>query len=40
MLVPARGIGVVVFTNGEYGDAVIKKVVEVLYPNRLYTATM
>jgi CubicO group peptidase (beta-lactamase class C family) len=40
MFVPARGIGVVVFTNGENGEAVIKKVVEVLYPNRLYTARM
>ena len=40
MFVPARGIGVVVFTNGENGEAVIKKVVEVLYPNRLYAATM
>jgi len=40
MFVPARGIGVVVFTNGENGEAVIKKVVEALYPNRLYLATM
>jgi CubicO group peptidase (beta-lactamase class C family) len=40
MFVPARGIGVVVFTNGENGAAVIQKVVEVLYPNRLYLATM
>ena len=40
MFVPARGIGVVVFTNGENGEAVIKKVVEALYPNRLYVATM
>jgi len=40
MFVPSRGIGVVVFTNGENGEAVIKKVVEVLYPNRLYVATM
>lgn len=40
MLVPARGIGVVVFTNGDNGQAVIKKVVEALYPNRLYLATM
>jgi CubicO group peptidase (beta-lactamase class C family) len=40
MFVPARGIGVVVFTNGENGEAVIKKVVEVLYPNKLYLATM
>jgi CubicO group peptidase (beta-lactamase class C family) len=40
MFVPARGIGVVVFTNGENGEAVIKKVVEALYPNKLYVATM
>jgi len=40
MFVPSRGIGVVVFTNGQNGEAVIKKVVEVLYPNRLYVATM
>ncbi len=40
MFVPARGIGVVVFTNGENGEAIIKKVVEALYPNRLYVATM
>jgi CubicO group peptidase (beta-lactamase class C family) len=40
MFVPSRGIGVVVFTNGENGEAVIKKVVEALYPNRLYLATM
>jgi CubicO group peptidase (beta-lactamase class C family) len=40
MFVPSRGIGVVVFTNGENGEAVIKKVVEALYPNRLYVATM
>jgi CubicO group peptidase (beta-lactamase class C family) len=40
MFVPARGIGVVVFTNGENGNAVIKRVVEALYPNRLYGAAM
>jgi len=40
MFVPSRGIGVVVFTNGENGNAVIKKVVETLYPNGLYLATM
>jgi CubicO group peptidase (beta-lactamase class C family) len=40
MFVPSRGIGVVAFTNGENGEAVIKKVVEALYPNRLYVATM
>ena len=40
MFVPSQGIGVVVFTNGENGNAVIKKVVQVLYPNKLYMATM
>lgn len=40
MFVPSQGIGVVVFTNGENGMQVIRKVVEVLYPNRLYIATM
>jgi CubicO group peptidase (beta-lactamase class C family) len=40
MFVPARGIGIVVFTNGENGNAVIKKVVQVLYPNKLFIATM
>ena len=40
MFVPSQGIGVVVFTNGENGNAVIKKVVQVLYPNKLYGATM
>ena len=40
MFVPSQGIGVVVFTNGENGNAVIRKVVQVLYPNKLYLATM
>jgi CubicO group peptidase (beta-lactamase class C family) len=40
MFVPSQGIGVVVFTNGENGRQVIRKVVEALYPNRLYVATM
>ena len=40
MFVPSQGIGVVVFTNGENGTQVIRKVVEALYPNRLYIATM
>ncbi len=40
MWVPSLGIGVVVFTNGENGEEVIRKVVEALYPNKLYIATM
>lgn len=40
LFVPSQGIGVVVFTNGENGMQIIRKVVEVLYPNRLYIATM
>ena len=40
MFVPSKGIGVVVFTNGENGKEVIRKVVEVLYPNKLYVATI
>jgi CubicO group peptidase (beta-lactamase class C family) len=40
MFVPSQGIGVVVFTNGENGMQVIRKVVEALYPNKLYVATM
>jgi CubicO group peptidase (beta-lactamase class C family) len=40
MWVPSQGIGVVVFTNGENGKEVIRKVVEALYPNKLYIATM
>jgi CubicO group peptidase (beta-lactamase class C family) len=40
MFVPSQGIGIVVFTNGENGMQVIRKVVEALYPNRLYAATL
>jgi CubicO group peptidase (beta-lactamase class C family) len=40
MFVPSQGIGVVVFTNGENGTLVIRKVVEALYPNKLYLATI
>ena len=40
MFVPSKGIGVVVFTNGENGNEVIRKVVEALYPNQLYAATI
>jgi hypothetical protein len=40
MFVPSQGIGVVVFTNGENGNRVIRKVVEALYPNKLYVARM
>ena len=40
LFVPSQGMGVVVFTNGENGMQVIRKVVEVLYPNRLFIATM
>jgi CubicO group peptidase (beta-lactamase class C family) len=40
MFVPSLGIGVIVFTNGENGMEVIRKVVEALYPNQLYVATM
>jgi Beta-lactamase len=32
MFVPSQGIGVIVFTNGENGTEVIRKVVEALYP--------
>ena len=40
MFVPSQGIGVVVFTNGDNGNEVIRKVVEALYPNKLYLATI
>lgn len=40
MFVPSKGLGVVVFTNRENGKQVIRKVVEVLYPNKLYVATI
>ena len=38
MFVPSQGIGVVVFTNGENGTQVIRKVMKALYPNKLYLA--
>jgi len=40
MFVPSQGIGVVVFTNGENGTQVIRKVVSALYPNSLYLAKL
>jgi CubicO group peptidase (beta-lactamase class C family) len=40
MFVPSQGIGVVVFTNGESGTQVIRKVVRTLYPNKLYVSTI
>ena len=40
MFVPSQGIGVIVFTNGENGTEVIRKVVEALYPNQLFVATI
>jgi len=40
MFAPSQGIGVIVFTNGENGTEVIRKVVEALYPNQLFLATM
>jgi CubicO group peptidase (beta-lactamase class C family) len=40
MFVLSQGIGVIVFTNGENGKEVIRRVVEALYPNQLYVATM
>jgi CubicO group peptidase (beta-lactamase class C family) len=40
MCVPSQGIGVIVFTNGDNGNDVIRKVVENLYPNKLYLATL
>ncbi len=40
MFVPSQGTGVIVFTNGENGREVIRKVVEALYPNQLYVATI
>jgi CubicO group peptidase (beta-lactamase class C family) len=38
MFVPSQGIGVVVFTNGENGTQVIRKIVRTLYPNKLYVS--
>jgi CubicO group peptidase (beta-lactamase class C family) len=40
MFVPSQGIGLIVFTNGENGREVIRKVVEALYPNQLFVATI
>jgi CubicO group peptidase (beta-lactamase class C family) len=40
MFVPSQGIGVIVFTNGDNGNEVIRKVGEALYPNKLYLATI
>ena len=40
MFVPSQRIGVVVFTNGENGTQVIRKVMSALYPNKLYLAKM
>jgi len=40
MFVPSQGIGVIVFTNGENGNEVIRKVVEALYPNKLFVVTI
>ena len=40
MFVPSQGIGVIVFTNGENGSEVIRKVVQALYPNQLFAATI
>ena len=40
MFVPSQGMGLIVFTNGENGSEVIRKVVEALYPNQLFVATM
>jgi CubicO group peptidase (beta-lactamase class C family) len=40
MFVPSQGIGLIVFTNGENGTEIIRKVVEALYPNQLFVATI
>jgi CubicO group peptidase (beta-lactamase class C family) len=40
MFVPSQGIGLIVFTNGENGREVIRKVVEALYPDQLFVATI
>jgi CubicO group peptidase (beta-lactamase class C family) len=37
---PHRGIGVVAFTNGENGKEVIRKIVDVLYPNPVFIGTL
>lgn len=38
--VPDRKLGVVIFTNGESGASVIHDIVEILYPNRAFLATL
>jgi CubicO group peptidase (beta-lactamase class C family) len=38
--IPERRMGVVIFTNGENGAAVIKEIVGLLYPDPLYLATL
>jgi hypothetical protein len=40
MFAPSQRIGLIVFTNGENGREVIRKVVEALYPNQLFVATI
>jgi len=40
MFIPPQGIGVVVFTNGKNGSQVIRKIVEAIYPNKLFAATI
>jgi CubicO group peptidase (beta-lactamase class C family) len=37
---PERGIGVVIFTNGDNGQAVIREAVALLYPYPLFLATL
>ena len=37
---PARQMGAVIFTNGENGAKVIGKVVEAIYPNQAFVATV
>jgi CubicO group peptidase (beta-lactamase class C family) len=37
---PQRGIGGVIFTNGQNGTEVIRKIVGVLYPNPVFVATL
>ncbi len=37
---PQRKMGVVIFTNGENGVKVIREIVQILYPNPVYLATL
>jgi CubicO group peptidase (beta-lactamase class C family) len=37
---PGRGLGVVIFTNGENGQKVIREIAGVLYPNQAFLATL